>query len=289
MEAETRLQRESAFCNRLAGTDISVRERVQRAGEAGQWARATSSGRIPKPRPTSSINMRSQVYVVLRAPGLAQPVVCYSAAEYYQVLPHFTPESVSHSSLQQGKPESIALQPEWISQQDHDRDGIFPKWSDIPVRGQDIGSRPFVSVCAASPRVRGRRHEVREPGGFCSSHFLQERWTSFCSSPQGTVPDSLVSSDLLLAVDELLGPCTQVSVGLAAEGEDGQEVPLDLETPCIWADFHVSVLQRLKPYDPVTDGSGILHFSREDIDVVPLSHHLQELALKWIETISSER
>ena len=63
--------------------------------------------------------------MVLRAPGLAQPVVCYSAAEYYKVLPHFTPESVSHSSLQQGKPESIALQPKWISQQDHDRDGIF--------------------------------------------------------------------------------------------------------------------------------------------------------------------
>ena len=108
---------------------------------------ASGLGLLPKPRPTSSINLRPQVYVVLRVPGLAQPVVCYSAAEYYKVLPHFTPESVSHSSLQQGKPESIALQPEWISQQDHDRDGIFSKWSDIPVRGQDIGSRPFVSVC----------------------------------------------------------------------------------------------------------------------------------------------
>ena len=40
------------LCNRLSGTSEFVKFRVQRAWEAGLWARAVVEGKIPKPRPT---------------------------------------------------------------------------------------------------------------------------------------------------------------------------------------------------------------------------------------------
>ena len=71
--------------------------RVQRAWEAGHWARATLEGRINKPRPTPKISNRPTVYLVLRAPGLDRPVRVSTAAEYFKILPRFSEDSVSHS------------------------------------------------------------------------------------------------------------------------------------------------------------------------------------------------
>eukprot|EP00435_Cladocopium_sp_Y103_P038955 s2642_g10.t1 len=95
--------------NRLGGSDTFVRQRIQRAWEAGLWAKATLSGKIPKPRPTPQIGLRNQIYVVLRAPGLSHPVAVSTAAEYYQILPRFTPDSVSHSFPSIGEAKAYCL------------------------------------------------------------------------------------------------------------------------------------------------------------------------------------
>ncbi|CAL1132850.1 unnamed protein product [Cladocopium goreaui] len=65
--------------------------------EAGLWARATLDGRVAKPRPTPKIALRPVVYIIVRGPGIDQPIRCSSAADYYQALPKFTPDSISHS------------------------------------------------------------------------------------------------------------------------------------------------------------------------------------------------
>ena len=93
------------YSNRLSGSDTFIKQRVQRAWEAGLWAKAVLVGDLPKPRPTPPVSLRPTVYIVLRGPGVREPVAVGSAAEYYQILPRFTPDSLSHSfpSLSEAK------------------------------------------------------------------------------------------------------------------------------------------------------------------------------------------
>lgn len=84
------------ICSRLSGTVEFVKFRVQRAWEAGQWAKAVIDERVPKPRPTPKIEVKSTVYIVVRGPGVQHPVRVSSAAAYYQLVPKFTDSSISH-------------------------------------------------------------------------------------------------------------------------------------------------------------------------------------------------
>lgn len=84
------------LCNRLAGTSEFVKYRVQRAWEAGLWARAVLEGRIPKPRPTPKLEVRSTTYIVVRGPGIDHPVRVGSAGEYYRLVSKLTEDSLSH-------------------------------------------------------------------------------------------------------------------------------------------------------------------------------------------------
>ena len=84
------------LCSRL-GTRAEAEARAQRAWEAGLWARAAFDKRVPTPRPTPKLNLRPSVYIILAAPGLQSPVRVKTAAEYYKILPRFTPDSLSHS------------------------------------------------------------------------------------------------------------------------------------------------------------------------------------------------
>jgi hypothetical protein len=43
-------------------------------------------GRVAKPRPTPKIALRPVVYIIVRGPGIDQPIRCSSAADYYQAL-----------------------------------------------------------------------------------------------------------------------------------------------------------------------------------------------------------
>eukprot|EP00435_Cladocopium_sp_Y103_P051633 s1074_g16.t1 len=85
------------LCARLGSTAEESRQRAQRAWEAGLWAKATLEGRIPKPRPTPKLAQRPTVYLVIRGPGIVQPVRVGTATEYFRLVPRFTEDSVSHS------------------------------------------------------------------------------------------------------------------------------------------------------------------------------------------------
>ena len=61
------------------------------------WAKAVLEGKVAKPRPTVKLDIQPTVYVVLRGPGITQPVVAFSSADYYKLLPRFTEGSLSHS------------------------------------------------------------------------------------------------------------------------------------------------------------------------------------------------
>lgn len=90
------------WCVRLGGSKEEITSRATRAWTAGCWARATFDGRVPKPRPTPSLSLRSTVYIILKAPGLLAPVRVGTAAEYFRLLPSFKEgnvdgQSISHS------------------------------------------------------------------------------------------------------------------------------------------------------------------------------------------------
>ena len=88
-----------ALCSRLAlGSQPAIERRAQRAWEAGLWAKATLEGRIPKPRPSPKLNLKAEVYIIVRAPGLDHPVRVSTAAEYFRIIPSFKDSgSISHS------------------------------------------------------------------------------------------------------------------------------------------------------------------------------------------------
>ena len=87
------------LCVSIGASAEERSSRVQRAWEAGHWAKATLEGIINKPRPTPKLANRPTVYVILKAPGLARPVRVSTAAEYFKIIPRFTEgsESVSHA------------------------------------------------------------------------------------------------------------------------------------------------------------------------------------------------
>ena len=107
--------------------------------------------------------------------------------------------------------------------------------------------------------------------------------------PMNSIPEEIMLSGVDPSGDQLLGPCTVVSVSLAAEEEDGTEVTLDMETEVILADFHMSILPRLRQFDPVTEGQDVLKFFGEDIDVIPLASSLLEAATHWVEGAAADR
>ena len=82
---------------RLGSSEADSEARVQRAWEAGIWAGAVLSGRVPKPRPTPKLSLRPVVYIILRGPSISSPTRVSSAAEYYRLIPRFTEDSLSHS------------------------------------------------------------------------------------------------------------------------------------------------------------------------------------------------
>ena len=98
------------ICAALQCSPEERNQRVQRAWEAGLWAKATLLGQIDRPRPTPKLDKRPVTYIILRAPGLATPTRVATSAEYFQIIPRFTPESVSHSfaSLGEGKVYCLA-------------------------------------------------------------------------------------------------------------------------------------------------------------------------------------
>ncbi len=88
-----------ALCSRLAlGSAPAIERRAQRAWEAGLWAKATLEGRVRKPRPTPKIDLKPEIYIIVRAPGLDHPVRVSTAGEYFRLIPSFrNSESISHS------------------------------------------------------------------------------------------------------------------------------------------------------------------------------------------------
>ena len=86
------------LCSRLGATAEEGRERAKRAWEAGLWAKACDQGRVPTPRPTPKLasNLKNTVYIILKAPGVREPVRVSSAGEYFKLLPNFGEGSLSH-------------------------------------------------------------------------------------------------------------------------------------------------------------------------------------------------
>ena len=61
-------------------------ERASRAWTIGYWARFVLEGRVSKPRPSPPVGLPNTVYVVIRAPGISNPVVCTTGADYRSLV-----------------------------------------------------------------------------------------------------------------------------------------------------------------------------------------------------------
>lgn len=82
----------------LGGPVEDARGRVRRAWLAGCWARATLDGRCPSPNRTPPLQLRSRIYVVLRAPSISSPACFASSGSYWRCVGDLRySSSVSHS------------------------------------------------------------------------------------------------------------------------------------------------------------------------------------------------
>lgn len=105
---ETRDQIEAGFppcpalwfgkARRLCGSALSGEERISRAWKAGQWAAAVAEGRVRSPNRSSTLDLRSRYYAVLRADGLREPTLFQSANSYFRTVGDLrTSTSISHA------------------------------------------------------------------------------------------------------------------------------------------------------------------------------------------------
>ena len=70
------------LCASLRGGQLSYRQRAERAWTAGCRGRFVLEGRVGKPRPSSPCDLANTTYLVVRAEGLTEAVVCETAADY---------------------------------------------------------------------------------------------------------------------------------------------------------------------------------------------------------------
>ena len=85
-----------ALCRGLSVSDLGPQERAERAWLAGCWAGAVLAGLVDRPDPSAPISLQSRFYCVLRADGLASPVVCSSLSTFRRIVGHSLGSSVTH-------------------------------------------------------------------------------------------------------------------------------------------------------------------------------------------------
>ena len=96
-------------CANLSGGRLTTRQRAERAWTCGWWARFCLEGRINRPRPSTSIDLSNQCYIILRAPGFQVPLLVLRAGDYRHVVGDFTAETVSHGFPSQAEARAYCL------------------------------------------------------------------------------------------------------------------------------------------------------------------------------------
>ena len=100
---------------------------------------------------------------------------------------------------------------------------------------------------------------------------------------KGFVPSDLLEAGGFAGEADFVGPSHLLSVPAVLEEEDGAHVSLDFDVEVLLVDFHGSVAESLRGFDPVTEGPGIMCFCEENIDIYPEPNSLLTGALQWVE------
>ena len=72
-------------CRRLRGGEYTSEYRAKRAWECGFWAGLAFRNRISKPRAALPIDLRPQVYIVLKGKNISSPARVSSASDLYRL------------------------------------------------------------------------------------------------------------------------------------------------------------------------------------------------------------
>ena len=84
--------------NRLSGSHLSGRARIERAWVAGCWARAVADNRVVSPCRSEPLDLRARYYAVVRCDRVDCPVVFRSSGSYWSAIGSFAnSNSISHS------------------------------------------------------------------------------------------------------------------------------------------------------------------------------------------------
>lgn len=112
--------------------------------------------------------------------------------------------------------------------------------------------------------------------------ILKRKDGMMCAVPLGYFPEEALDGGSFSEMEDLIGPSRKVQVPAVLEEEDGTEVPLDFDLECILVDFHASILQYMRGFDPVTEGEGICTFHSENPDIFPEANSLMTAAYHWV-------
>ena len=88
----------SGQASSLHSSVCSGESRLQRAWVAGQWANAVLRGRVSTPAHSPILRLPPKFYIVLRAPGVAEPCLVTTSTAYFRIVGRpFHQQSLSHS------------------------------------------------------------------------------------------------------------------------------------------------------------------------------------------------
>lgn len=94
------------MCKSSWGQAFFQAEGCARAWTAGYWGRFVLEGRVGKPRLSSPCDLANTTYVVVRAEGITEPVVCEKAADYRSLLGDFSSGNSGFASNPRLRPRS---------------------------------------------------------------------------------------------------------------------------------------------------------------------------------------
>ena len=104
----------ASSAGQLHCSSVSGLDRVNRAWVAGLWARATLDGRVPSPSHTPTLNLPAKHYIILRAPGLANPALVGSSGAYFDIVGRpFAKSTVSHRPSARFSPSGLQCRIAW--------------------------------------------------------------------------------------------------------------------------------------------------------------------------------
>lgn len=112
--------------------------------------------------------------------------------------------------------------------------------------------------------------------------LMHRRTCALFALPSGAIPEPMLLAGMTASPEDLIGPSNLVTVPVVLEEADGTETPTDQDMEVLLVDFHISIEDYVRGFDPVTEARDPAFLAFRS-GVLPESSSLLLAAYTWLE------